>query len=189
MGLGDKERLVVVHHDSGAVEWRIQRPLLSTHDLPPLLALGGMVAWAVVMNWRWTWPQAVASGALVALLVQLLQGLLEVSCETLTFTPGQGVRFEARRRSRLNEQARMVPLSKVDCAIIHEHTTPMRKQRSYLAVALKPEGGRPAASHGSEEMVQAELAFVNTEPRLALVRQVLAELQPLLAGKEPKKKK
>jgi len=45
MGLGDKERLVVAHHDGGAVEWRIQRPLLSLHDLPPLLALGGMVAW------------------------------------------------------------------------------------------------------------------------------------------------
>lgn len=63
----------------------------------------------------------------------------------------------------------------------------MRKQRHYLALALKPAGGQPHASHGDEEMVQAELAFVNTEPRLALVQQVLAELQPLLEGKQPKK--
>lgn len=45
MGLGDKERLVVLHHDGGAVEWRVERPPLSPHDLPPLLALGGMIAW------------------------------------------------------------------------------------------------------------------------------------------------
>lgn len=174
MGLGDKERLVVVHHDGGEVQWRVERPLLSMHDLPPLLALGGMIAWvsalamplkrrcidtlsdmlcsmdgrhdvlrvvlcerrplhdccplrctlcpsqAVVMSWGWHWPQALAFAALAALAVELLQGLLEVSCETLTFTPGQGVRFEARRRTRLNEQTRAVPLSRVDCAIIHE---------------------------------------------------------------------
>ncbi len=75
---------------------------------------------AVVMSWKWHWAQAAALAALVALAVELLQGLVEVSCETLTFTPGQGVRLEARRRSRLNEQARVVPLSRLDCAIIHE---------------------------------------------------------------------
>lgn len=36
---------MVVHRDGGTVEWRIERPLLSMHDLPPLLALSGMVAW------------------------------------------------------------------------------------------------------------------------------------------------
>jgi len=72
------------------------------------------------MSWKWHWAQAAALAALVALAVELLQGLVEVSCETLTFTPGQGVRLEARRRSRLNEQARVVPLSRLDCAIIHE---------------------------------------------------------------------
>lgn len=65
----------------------------------------------------------------------------------------------------------------------------MRQRRLYLALALKPEGGQAAASHGSEEMVQAELAFANTEPRPELLRQVLEELQPLLQGTEPKKRK
>lgn len=75
------------------------------------------------MNWRWSWAQAAALAAAIALAVQLLQGLVEVSCETLTFTPGQGVRFEARRRCRLNQQTRVVPCSRVDCAIIHEVRT------------------------------------------------------------------
>ena len=66
----------------------------------------------------------------------------------------------------------------------------MRKQRHYLALALKPEGGQAHASRGGEEIVQAELAFANIEPRLELVRQVLRELQPLLEGKkEPKKRR
>ena len=72
------------------------------------------------MNWHWSWTQAAALAAAVALAVQLLQGLVEVSCETLTFTPGQGARFEARRRCRLNKEMRVVPRSRVDCAIIHE---------------------------------------------------------------------
>ena len=70
-----------------------------------------------------------------------------------------------------------------------QHATPMRQRRLYLALALKPEGGQAAASRGGEEMVPAELAFVNTEPRPELLRRVLQELQPLLQGAEPKKRK
>ncbi len=53
----------------------------------------------------------------------------------------------------------------------------MRKQRHYLALALKPEGGQPRASHGGEDLVQAELAFVNT------VRYRVCSQATRLAGK------
>ena len=108
---------------------------------------------AAVAHWRLSWAQAAALGAAAALAVELLQGLVEVYCETLAFTPGQGVRFEARRRSGIVEQSRSVPLDRLDCALIHEVCAAAACKRLLLfAACLHSCGGaarRCAAAGGA----------------------------------------
>ncbi|KAL4443707.1 hypothetical protein ABPG75_011444 [Micractinium tetrahymenae] len=195
MSILDKERLTVTRGDDGSVTWTLTRPLLELADVLPCGILGGMAAFAL-RNWGMTWEQAGPLGAAIALCVLLLQGFIEVHQESLAWLPGKGVLLQARRRCRFKEQTRAVPLARLDGATIHEHVTPMNKRRTYLALLLRQRGGAPTPEG---ELGEAELAFPNLIPSPALLRQVLQDLEPLLAEKdsvkgkggkaEPKKKK
>lgn len=116
--------------------------------------------------------------------------------ENLVWLPGKGVLLQARRRCGFAQHARAVPLARLDGATLHEHAQSFRKRRTHLALLLRERDGRPIPEGESGE---ALLAFPNLLPSPGLLRQVLDDLEPLLAerdggkgrgGKpEPKKRK
>jgi hypothetical protein len=67
-----------------------------------------------------SWNVAVPVGLAVALAFWSLQGMLEVSEETLTYTPQQGVLLEGRRRMGPAVPRRVLPMRRLVGLDIHQ---------------------------------------------------------------------
>jgi hypothetical protein len=157
--------------------------------LQPALLLGTAVRQALL------WGVAAAVGS------ALFRALLAVQYESLTYVRLLGVRLATRRRCGLWSSSRFLPLRQLQGIIIHEAVTPA-SVHFYIGLPLKEEaqpGSTGSGGGGSKRAPSSrrlsggggrrlagddggvvEVVFPSLRPRLALLRQVYQQLQPLL---------